>query len=237
MKDRKPSIGKNYFQLFLKLNLFFILVIGGIWIYSKISDFQKEVKLTEQKLTEEAKIKVKQNVAIATSFITYQNSYAETQLKKELQELVAQAHIITTNIYTKNKGKLSNKEIQKRIFTAIEPLRLYKKRPYVFIISLQGYGVFFPKNSQGHKLIGKNLLHFKDQSGNYLVQNEIDKMQHQDTAFIHYPKLDKQLNNFNSTVKISYIKKFKPYNWYIGSFAFISDIYNELQTNAIKNID
>ncbi len=213
-----------------------MLVIGGIWIYTKTSNFHEEAKLTEKKLTEEARIKVKQNVAIATSFITYQNSYAETQLKEKLQELVDQAHIIATNIYTKNKGKLNNQEIQKRIFTAIEPLRLYKKRPYVFIISLKGDGIFFPKNSQGYKFIGKNLLNIKDLYGNYFVQSEIDKIQHQDTAFIRYSNLGNQLNNFNFPIKISYVKKFKPYNWYMGSFAFVNDVYNELQTNAIKNI-
>ncbi len=233
MKHKRPSISKNYFKLFLTLNLFFILAVGMVWIYSKISNFQKEAKLTEKKLTEEARIKAKQNVAFATSFIAYQNSYAEAQLKEKLQELVELAHIIATNIYNQNKNRLSKKEIQKRIFTAIEPLRLHNKQPYVFIINLQGYGVFYPKSSQGHKLIGKNLLNFKDLSGNYFVKNEIKKMRLQDTAFMHYPHLGKQIKN---SVKISYIKKFKPYNWYMGSFAFVSDIYKELQTNAMKNI-
>ncbi len=205
-----------------------MIAIGAIWIYSKVSEFNEKAEFSEQNLRDKEKAVIFQNVNTACTFIEYQKLHAEDKLKQKIKQLVDQAHSIALNIYNKNKGKLSDKEIQERIFMAIDPLRVDNKRRYIFIINLNGISVFYPEGTLKHKSIGENLYNFKDRDGNYIVQNEINKMLHQDEAFTRYPK--------KNQLKVSYIKKFAPYNWYMGTFAFIDDITEELQNEALKKI-
>ncbi len=236
MKHKKPSISKNYFKLFLSLSLLFILIIGAIGIFTKISDFNDDVEALENNFIENEKEKIKRNVFIASTFIAYQNSTAEAQIKQELRQLVTQAHNIVSNIYNGNKNYLNKTAIQKLITTAIEPIRSENKKQYVFILNMKGDIVFYPKESKLRKLIGKNIYNLKDREGNYVVQNEIKKMMQQDTAFIRYPIPGKQPINPNSKIKISFIKKFKPYNWYMGSFSFVSDLKDRLQAQTLEKL-
>ncbi len=228
MNKKRIRINRYYFRRFLFLNLVFMLIIGGAWIYTIFQHFETRSEASKTALLKREKHKITKNVDTAYRLIEYQKQHTEERLRQNLKLMVDQAHDIALNIYNTNRNKLSDRKIKQRIFTAIEPLRLENKRQYVFIINLKGVGVFYPKGTQLRRFIGKDLYNIKDKEGNYFVQDEINRMLHQNEAFIRYP--NKKL------LKISYIKKFTPYNWYMGTFAFVDDVKEELQKEALRKI-
>lgn len=237
-RNKKLSIGQSYFRSFLVLTVLLIGIMGTVWIYTKISEFNAQANLLRKELLEKEKEKAINNVNNATSFITYENAFAEEKLKRKIKQLVEHAHSIALYIYNQNKGKISDKEIQKQIFTALNPLKLDNKKRYIFIVSMKGVAIFYPKNTKLHKSIGKEIINFKDRNGQYIVRKEINQMLKQDEAFniAGRKNLSDNTNSFNPSTKISYIKKFKPYNWYMGTVAYVEDILAELKTETINKI-
>ncbi len=233
-KFNELSISKAYFLLFLILTVTFLVGIGGIWIYKEISDFNQESKkIRKELLSEQKKILIsKTNECI--DFIAYQNTQSESRIKNRLKNFVSQAHAIASNIYNQNKGKLSDREIKKRIKQAITPLRFANNRGYVFINTTQGVGVLYPfsKNKEG-----QNLINLQDINKNYLIKNEINLIQFQDEAYTKYVNPKKVINKFNAYTKVSFIKKFAPYDWYLGCFAFLDDLQEENQRETLNRID
>ena len=233
-KYNKLSISKAYFLLFLVLTVTFLLGIGGIWIYKEISDFNQESKKIRKELLSEQKKLLINKTNECFDFIEYQNAQSESRIKNRLKNFVSQAHAIASNIYNENKGKLSDREIKNRIKQAITPLRFANDRGYIFINTVQGVGVLYPysKNKEG-----QNLIDLQDINKNYLIKNEINLMHLQDEAYTKYINPKKVINKFNAYTKVSFIKKFAPYDWYLGCFAFLDDLQEENQHETLNRID
>jgi signal transduction histidine kinase/CheY-like chemotaxis protein len=229
----KMSISRAYFMLFLILTITFLVGFGGIWIYTKFNEFNTESNNLKKEYIEKQKDILVQKADECIDFINYQNTRAESHLKHRLETFVNQAHSIAIHIYKENKGKLSDSEIKMRIKEAIYPLRLNDERGYVFINNLSGKGILYPYSKQNEN---KNLVNFKDINGNYIVKNEVELMKYKNSAFIKYENTRQLKNKFNAYTKISYIKKFSPYNWYFGSFAFLDDLQSEIQKEALIRI-
>lgn len=220
-------------MLFLVLTVTFLVGIGSIWIYKEISNFTSESKALRIKSTAQQKKILISKTDECINFINYQNTQAESRTKNRLKSFVNQAHAIASNIYQQNKGKISDKEIKLRIKQAISPLRFSNNRGYVFINTLAGIGILYPNSKEKE---GKNLIDLQDINKNYLIKNEINLMMHQNEAYTKYENPDKVKNKFNAYTKVSYIKKFTPYNWYFGSFSFLDDLQDENQKEALNRI-
>lgn len=232
-KQTNLSISRTYFLLFLVLTVTFLLGIGGLWIYKEISDFNVESKeLRDSSIAQQKKILVNKTEE-CINFINYHNTQSESRINERLKNFVNQAHSIATNIYLENKGKASNKEIKKRIKEALYPLRLSKGRGYIFANTLKGEGILYPYSRQQE---GKNLIGFKDINNNYLVKNEINLLKFENEAFTKYENTTKVKNKYNAYTKVSFVMKFEPYNWYFGSFAYLDDLHEENQREAINKI-
>ncbi len=233
-KNNKLSISEAYFLLFLVLTVTFLVGIGGVWIYKEISDFNQESKRIRKELLSEQKKILINKTNECVDFIKYQNTQSESKIKNRLKNFVSQAHAIASNIYEKNKGKLSDREIKKRIKQAITPLRFANNRGYVFINTTQGVGVLYPFSKN---IENRNLIDFQDINKNYIVRNEINLIQFQDEAYTKYVNHKKVINKYDAYTKVSFIKKFTPYDWYLGSFAFLDDLREENQYETLNRID
>jgi len=205
------SISRAYFLLFLVLTIAFLVGFGAIWMYSKISDFNQESQNLRSDFIEHQKDILVQKSEECINFIKYQNTQAESRLKNRLKNFVDQSHAVAMHIYKQNKGKASDKEIKRRIKEAITPVRFTEGRGYVFINTLGGKGVLYPFSKENE---GASLINFQDVNKNYIVKNK-----------------------YNAYTKVSYIKKFVPYNWYFGSFAYLDDLQDEIQNEALVRIN
>ncbi|RUT78261.1 response regulator [Ancylomarina longa] len=232
-KPTKLRISRAYFLLFLVLTISFLLGIGGVWIYKEFSDFHKESQNLRKESIERQKDLLVRNANECLNFISYQNKISETRLKHRLENFVKQAHAIANNIYLGNKGKIPDTEIKKRIKQAITALRFTSGRGYIFINTLGGKGVLYPFSKENE---GKNLSNFQDLNKNFIVKNEIELMRYKEEAYTKYENHHMVKNKYNAYTKVSFIKKFKPYNWYMGSFAYLDDMKGEIQKEVLTRI-
>jgi len=232
-KRTKLRISRAYFLLFLVLTILFLLGIGGVWIYKEFSDFNRESQNLRKESIEKQKDLLVRNANECLNFISYQNKISEKRLKTRLKNFVNQAHAIANKIYLENKGKISDTEIKKRIKQALSALRFTSGRGYIFINTLGGRGVLYPFSKQNE---GKNLSNFQDLNNNFIVKNEIELMKYKQEAYTKYENNHQVKNKYNAYTKVSFIKKFQPYNWYLGSFAYIDDIKKEIQKEVLTRI-
>lgn len=232
-KNKKLSISQSYFLLFLIVTIGFLVSFGGIWIYKEYSEFNQETQNLKENSIDKEKEILYTKTQECINFINYQQAQNEARIKEKLTNFVYQAHSIATNIYLKNQGKVSDKQIKIRIKEAIESLRFNDNRGYIFINSLGGKGILYPITKKSE---GKNLLNFQDVNKNYIVKNEIELMKYKDEAYTKYENNNKVKNPFNAYTKVSFIKKFVPYNWYLGSFAYLDDFQSEIQKESLRRI-
>lgn len=230
---KKLSISRAYLLLFSLLSSLIVFILGWIWISNEYAKFNQESKSLRDKFIAEQKEILIRNTKESVDYIEFKKNQSEEIIKENLKINVDQAHAIALHIYNKNKNTLSKLEIQQRIKEAISAFKFNSQKGYVFINTLDGTGILYPRN---HEWEGRSLLKFKDINQNQLIPTEISHLKNTDESFIKYKHSKKTPNKHNAYTKISYVKKFKPFNWYMGSFAYADDFLESIQADCIERI-
>jgi len=127
--------------------------------------------------------------------------------------------VIGTGVYIKDVEDALKKE-------AIETIKAmkYGKNGYFWINDTTPKMIMNPILPE---LDGKDLSQFKDKNGNYIFKKMVEiSKKNDDGGFIKYMWLKPDTNKVQE--KISYVKEFKPWNWIIGSGAYVDDIEEQI---------
>ncbi len=179
---------------------------------------------------------LKNYVSVAMKTIeSYYERTAHDKIKAEVSDnLKIQTDFLFSIIekqYKMYQGKKSNQEIKEIIKTIVNQTR-YGESGYFWINDMSATMVEHPiKPSLNHK----NLAEFKDKNGKKIFTEFVNAVKvGNGSGFVDYvwPK-----PGFDEVQpKVSYVKLFKPFNWVIGTGAYVSDVSSKMKEEALKTI-
>jgi PAS domain S-box-containing protein len=229
---KNRSLPKVLFLYLLIVTALTVLSIAHLWT----SQAYKKSGIEAEKIREEyignQKARVKQQVIGVRDYIYYKRSQAKTKLRNTLQEKVNEGYNIAMNIYLENKGKRTDEEIKAIIKQALSPIWFSSNRCCYHIYSMDGIQQMNPLTPSAN---GKNGLGIKDKEGNDLVRNELNLLKNKDHGFIYYFKAPSTSDD-SSLSKIAFVKKFDPFNWYIGSIDDFSEFESDIKNETLERI-
>ncbi|BDD88970.1 DUF294 nucleotidyltransferase-like domain-containing protein [Desulfofustis limnaeus] len=118
-------------------------------------------------------------------------------------------------------GKLSRDEAQQRALEEIEHLRYGRDGlDYFWISDLQPRLVMHPYSKE---LIGSDLSLFEDAGGKRLFMEIKEALIEADSGFIDYI-WNKKYAELQDVPKLSFVKKFEPWGWVVGTGVFLDDV-------------
>jgi len=208
-----------------------MIVIGVISIISEYKQFNADSASLREEFMDSQRNLVKNQVENAIDYIEYNRSLALEKLKLNLKTRVDEAWDIANNIYIENKGKKPDSEIKKMISDALRPIRFNKGRGDIFVYTTEGVSVMLPRSRKYENLLSLDL---RDSLGNYLVLNEINLLRDVDQGYLAY-KAPLEKNQADSIIyKYTYVRKFTPFNWYLGSKDYLKDFEDDLKTELLR---
>ena len=201
-------------------------IIGSYRDFNHRSEQIRTTHIAEQKQV------IKQEVMRVVDLIAYERSQREALTKRKIQGRVYEAFSIAQNIYEQNKSAKSSDEIQKMILDALRDIRFENNSGYYFATSLEGIEILFADKPE---LEGVNLLELQDSHGKFVIRDMIDIARQTGEGFYeyHWTKPNMEGNDFK---KISFIKRFAPYDWFIGTGLYVDDIEKQIKTNILLDI-
>lgn len=230
MKNR--NIGKSILINMLVLILLAILSIGYAWIIGEYRRFKIETKLTKEELTEKEKEILITEVNRVLDYIKLKKSQTEIRLKTDVKSRTYEAYSIALNIYNENKDK-KREVIEKMITDALRPISFNDGRGYFFIVDLQGVEKLYPIFPEFE---GKNLLNLQDLKGNYIIRDEIALINEKREGYIEGFWKKPESSSSKIYKKISFIKKFEVFDWYIGTGEYVDDVEKSIQKEVAEYI-
>ncbi len=167
----------------------------------------------------------------AINYLTQKNiqnykKSAYLEKEEELKNYISIVYTVIQTYYEKSKQEISNnnlENIKKELLNEISHIK-YSKDGYYWINNTDGIMLMHPYKT---KLIGKNLLTKTDAHGNFYFKEMIKKSLENDKgALVTYSwqNSDKTVNR----EKFSYVKRFKEWNWIIGTGAYVDNIENRI---------
>jgi len=229
----RTSIQAKFLRNMIFITLVSIGLWGLIWIEGEYSAFKAESESLRAEYVESQRNLLKSEVTGVVKYVKYMQDQAEQKLKRALKERVYEAHQIALNIYQENRESKAPTEIAKMIKDALRPIRFNEGRGYFFAVSMDGVEQLYPVRAE---LEGKNLIDLQDSKGNFVIQDEIDIINKSGEGFVkdYWTKPDRDAAELFP--KISFVKYFKPLNWYFGTGEYLDDAKKQIQNEILNRI-
>ncbi len=218
----------------LFFSLFALLVVTGIILQFVV--YQRNFSQNAEKLRTEyiaqQKATVKREVLRVVERINYHRSLRRQKTREIVRERVYEACAVARNIFQNNRSNETPARIKKMILDALRPVRFAGATGYYFITGLDGVEVLFADKPE---LEGVNLLKVQDPDGKFVVRDMIDIAKKKGEGFYEY-RWTKPKVKGNSYQKIAFIKRFAPYNWFIGAGLYVDDIENDTKASLLAEV-
>ncbi|MDP2889780.1 MAG: cache domain-containing protein, partial [Bacteroidota bacterium] len=209
------------------------LLIGGVLIIQQTLFFSKISQQKSKEYVEDQKIYIQEIVKNELEYIRQQNTAFKQRINSKIKSNVYQAINIAESIYQQYAGKKSDEEIKALIIATISSLKFNMGFEEVFISTMDGVGVYYPRNPE---FTGKYLREFKDANGLPVIQEEIKLLKNDSEGFLDYNINSDEALETSPNKKIAFVKKFSQYNWYFGSKQYVDDFFPKFRNEIAKKI-
>lgn len=211
-----------------------ILIQGAIWLADSIYLFSSDVEAMNQIQTDYIKAELKERVASVIDYSDYRSQEIESVLREELLSRTYEAYALMNSIYENNKATKSKEEITKIIKDALREIRFNDGRGYFFVDTLEGKVILYPVYPDDE---GTNAIDLQDEKGNYVIKEEIDLVQSHGEGYIEGYWKNPNAGDDKTYKKITFVKAFEPYGWYLGCGDYLDEITKEIQREVKDYVD
>lgn len=168
---------------------------------------------------------IKTEVEKIAKLIDYEIARQPLESREKIKSKVIEAHTIAENIHLNNKGRLADSEIKKVILEALSPIRYDHGNGYYFIVDVNGVQKLNPESPDR---TGTNIYEITDTHGEPVVKNIIDIANSPEGEGFYQYYWTKPDNPSADNRKISFVKKFAPFDWIIGTGVYRDDIESSM---------
>ena len=166
-------------------------------------------------------------LALAGAWIKGQHSTLLSEKKQKARNLIEVPYSVLAGQYQlEQEGKISRSEAQGRALEIIRGMR-YEGNNYFWINDEHPTMIMHPMKPE---LNGKDLTLFKDSSGKAMFVEFVSAAQAPEGGYVSYlwpkPGKDKPVD------KLSFVKRFAPWGWVIGTGIYIDDVEDAWRGSA-----
>ncbi|WP_372738449.1 cache domain-containing protein [Neptunomonas sp.] len=209
----------------------FIILLSAIIIYNNHTKATSDIKSLRNNFMDLQKAVAKSQVEQVFQDIQFEKNQTEASLKHNIRQRVNEAYAIAENIYQQHKDK-SEAEVTRLITDSLRSISFNGGRGYFFIYKTNGLSVMHPLLPQ---MEGKSKWGLQDVKGSYIVQEMGELVKTKGESFYHWWFVKPQ-NNTQEFEKIGFGKYFAPYDWFIGTGEYLTDVENDIKQRLLERI-
>jgi len=234
---KKIAIPSNI-STYLSRSLVFItvattLLIGGALIVLQTIQYKKISEQKSRDYIQDQKIYIKEIVNNEVSYIISQNQHFKENIQEKIRQNVLQANNTAEMIYQKYVGLKSSDEIKSLIVATISSLKFENEYEEVFISTIDGTGVYYPRRPE---FTGKNMRQFLDANGTPVVMAEINLLKTNSEGFLNYENDTVASEKVYRSEKITFVMKFDHFGWYFGSKQYVDTYFPKFREEIAQKI-
>ncbi|MBN1510619.1 MAG: cache domain-containing protein [Phycisphaerae bacterium] len=229
---RLVTIPKTTFRNALLVILILAVPLGGFWIAQSYQVYREDVHEHEAQYMERQREMISDQVRSAIDFVDYMKSQAESRTRDKIRSRVYEAHAIATHLYEQFRGSRSPEELQAIVREALRPIRYSQGRGYYFAQAMDGTNQLFADRPENE---GTSLLDTRDTRGAYVIRDMNEVIREQGEGFYSYTWTKPETEG-RGFLKMSFMKAFEPFDWYIGSGEYVEDTEAEIRTEAADRL-
>ncbi len=215
----------------LVIVLLLTLGLGSFFSWQHVQEEREALARIEQVTKQQMRGRLQVEMNSALGFIDFSRQRTEARLRQALVEQVDSAVQLADAIHRQESPRRPPAEVKRMIVEALRPVRFFRGGGYYFIGQMDGRFVLHPLSSQFE---GQNIGELEDDTGNRFVRRMVAEAgAGRQDGFVHYrwyiPGDQKQISD-----KLSYVRHFAPYDWFIGSGDYLYKWEQMQQIEALE---
>ncbi|MBN2693249.1 cache domain-containing protein [bacterium] len=209
--------------------VFFLLY----FLYFRHEHYKENLSQMKYNYMQEYENRLKSKMNETVSYIEYEVSLTENRLKKEIQDRVEDSINIATEFVSKYHDKTSLNDIKEMVKTSLRSYRFHDSQGYIFAATIDGVEVLYPIHPEFEN---KSVINLQDSRGDFIIKKEIDIVKKYGEGFAkgYWKKPDGDPSK--DYLKLSFVKYFKPFDWYFGSGLYLDDVSLKIKNEIIHRI-
>lgn len=229
LSSRRPSLSSAPFRAALLVLLALVLFIAIFWSINEYQTHHQRIANIEQNYKGLYQERVREELANVLAFIEQQRSRAVLRAEDELRIKVQSAYTIASHIYQMHKDDVNSSELRSMVTETLRPIRWNNGRGYYFAgrVTDSTLDLF----ADDPLLEGQNPLKVRDQRYKTLFQNFTRIIREKGAGM--YRKGENTELTFPC---MSFVKYFKPFDWYIGASTFREVTKTVLQEEILTTV-
>ncbi len=206
-----------------------IAVLGYLWIWQEFARYSEDIQTMRAEKISSRKALIKEQVDDAVAYVEYKRSQADARSRSVIRERVYEAHSIATHIVDSYHDSVTLDELKDLVRETLRPLRFNNGRGYYFATSLDGVEELFADHPE---MEGMNLLDMQDENIARIFHNLARIVRDRGEGFYTY-EWTKPGAPGRAYSKVSFVKRFEPFDWYIGTGEYLDDMEQDLKKEAL----
>jgi signal transduction histidine kinase len=230
---RTFSLVGSFFVTVTAAAILSVAVLGYLWVDDIYDTFDVESQKLRETFLDEQKTTVRGEVEKALDYTEYRHSRTQEVLRSSLRDRVYEAEAIASSLVASESGRRSRAALERLVIEALRPIRFNNGRGYYFMVTMKGVEKLYPVAPEFEN---QNLLGLQDAQGNFVIRNEIDLLRAQPEGFVfdHWRKPGQ--SDGMVFPKMTFVKRFEPFDWYIGTGEYLDDFEHDLQEELLDRI-
>ncbi len=221
------------FYASLLVTLVLGVFIGLFWTVNEYHAYQESIENIKHNYNKQYQVRVREELGKVVDFVEYKRSQSDMRIENELRDKVQSAYSIAAHIYSLNKDIHSVEEIKDMVIEMLRPIRWSNGKGYYFVGRVKDQTIDLFSDEPYYE--GKTVADFKDGAGRMVVSDITDIIDRKGAGLYRY-KLLKPAFPKLSFAKISFVKYFEPFDWFIGAGIYSEDLEKDLQEDVLGRI-
>lgn len=203
------------------------------WAFNEYEAYNESIDNIRQSYNARYRERVKEEIDKVIGFVEYRRTQAELRIENEIRERVQSAYSIASHMYSRHKDELPESQLKELVVEVLRPIRWSNNRGYYFaggvasgIIDLYADDPYFEGRSSDSPEL----------QGIRTVVQDISGIIREKGAGVYRYVWSKPESVGNVYPKMSFVKYFKPFDWYIGAGIYLDDFEETLQKDVLERI-
>ena len=231
-RNQNDSIHRALLSSSVISTIILVIPITILTIYLMRVRFYDQIEYVSKQVRTETMQTIKERVEEALSYAIFMENKLDERAKEQVKNRTLEAHAIATGIYQQFKEKVPLSELNNMVREALRPIRFDGGRGYYFATDFNGVEQLFADRPE---MEGKNLIEMKDIDGRPVIQDMILIAKTKEEGFYEY-LWTKPDQPGAKHLKLSYVKRFAPFDWFIGTGLYVNDVEEDIKTEVLNRI-
>ncbi len=230
---KKISLSSSPFYASSAVIFLLGVFMAVFWAFNEYIAYTESIENIRNSYNARYRNRVKEEVNKVIDFVEYRRSQATQRIESEIRDRVQSAYSIASHMYSRHKDEMTEEHLKNLVVEVLRPIRWSNGRGYYIaggvksgILDLYADDPFYEgKNSLSPEMKD---LHEKIESITAIINDK--------GAGIYRYNWTKPGSVGRVFPKMTFVKYFTPFDWYIGAGIYLDDLEKDLQEDILERI-